>query len=129
VPVEIIGDLWIGTSDSSKQTEIDSAEPERYWPGLRAVVRFLEWVRPVLVGRSTDGYAATAAGLIEPADVCVVDGVVVDHRATAAAANARWRTQEAARQRHDTFRYGWEGDRAGGSPPGPRGYAGSELGA
>jgi pimeloyl-ACP methyl ester carboxylesterase len=79
------------------------------------VVAFLGWVRPVLVGHSTGGYAvtaATAAGLIDPAALCVVDGVVLDDRAAATTANAQWRTPEAAQQLRDMFRYGWAGDRA-----------------
>jgi pimeloyl-ACP methyl ester carboxylesterase len=96
------------------KTGLDSADPERYWRDLGAVVRFLGWSRPLLVGHSTGGYAvtaATAAGLVEPAAICVVDGVVLDDRDAAISANARWRTPEASQQLRDMFRYGWAGDR------------------
>jgi pimeloyl-ACP methyl ester carboxylesterase len=95
------------------RTELDSSRPEQYWRDLGDVVAFLGWARPVLVGHSTGGYAvtaATAAGLIDPAALCVVDGVVLDDRAAATTAHAQWRTPEAAQQLRDMFRYGWAAD-------------------
>ncbi|MGP8304505.1 alpha/beta fold hydrolase [Streptomyces inhibens] len=64
------------------QTRLDSTDPERYWRDIGSVVTALSWEHPVLVGHSTDGYAVTAAasGLVEPAALCIVDGVVLDDR-------------------------------------------------
>jgi pimeloyl-ACP methyl ester carboxylesterase len=95
------------------QTPLDSRLPEQYWRDLGRVVAALGWSRPLLVGHSTGGYAvtaATAAGLVDPAALCVVDGVVLDDRATAVAAQARWRTPAATQRLRATFRYGWTAD-------------------
>lgn len=95
------------------QTAIDSSGPEQYWRDLSSVVAALSWDRPVLVGHSTGGYAvtaATASGLVKPAMLCVVDGVVLDDRATSATSHAAMRTPEAADQLRAMFRYGWRAD-------------------
>lgn len=95
------------------QTRLDSTGPEQYWRDLGGVVTALGWDRPVLVGHSTGGYAvtaATAAGLVEPAALCVVDGVVLDDRNASLAEHAAARTTEAADRLRAMFRYGWEAD-------------------
>ncbi|MEU6956192.1 alpha/beta hydrolase [Streptomyces sp. NPDC045714] len=95
------------------QTRLDSTGPEQYWRDLGDAVAALGWVRPVLVGHSTGGYAVTAAaasGLVEPAALCVVDGVVLDDRHASLAEHAAARTTEAADRLRAMFRYGWEAD-------------------
>jgi pimeloyl-ACP methyl ester carboxylesterase len=92
------------------QSEPGSTVAEQYWRDLGAVVTALGWERPVLVGHSMGGYAVTAAaaaGLVEPAAVCVVDGLVPDDRATAAAGLAQWTGPEGAERLRSMFRYGW----------------------
>lgn len=87
-----------------------SSRPEQYWRDLGDVVTALGWVRPVLVGHSTGGYAVTAAaaaGLVDAAALCVVDGMVLDHREAAILAQARWQGPEAAQRLREMFRYGW----------------------
>ncbi|MGW0005925.1 alpha/beta fold hydrolase [Nocardia grenadensis] len=94
-------------------TAADSRTPEQYWRDLGEVVAALGWDRPVLVGHSTGGYAvtaATAAGVVDPAALCVVDGLVLDDRETAVRGNAQWRGPAAARQLREMFRYGWRSD-------------------
>lgn len=100
------------------QTPLDSATPtaaagqtasEWYWRDLAAAVRWLGWERPVLVGHSTGGYAVTAVaaeGLVTPAAICVIDGFVLDDRATAIERHAPWRTPEAAAALRERFGYG-----------------------
>lgn len=91
-------------------TKADSRTAEQYWRDLGDVVAALGWDRPILVGHSTGGYAvtaATAAGVVEPAALCVVDGLVLDDRATAVRGNAQWREPAAGRQLREMFRYGW----------------------
>jgi pimeloyl-ACP methyl ester carboxylesterase len=86
-----------------------STTAEQYWRDLAAVVAALGWDRPLLVGHSTGGYAVTAitaAGLTHPAGICVVDGLVLDDRPTAARALAGFRTQQAADDLRRTFGYG-----------------------
>ena len=93
-----------------------STAPEQYWRDLAVVVAALRWERPLLAGQSTGGYAVTAvaaAGLVEPAAVCVVDGLVLDDRRTAATTLAGFRTAEAAGELRDTFGYGRRFDAAG----------------
>ncbi|MBA0050914.1 alpha/beta hydrolase [Streptomyces sp. AJS327] len=93
------------------RTRLGSGGPERYWRDIGDAVTALGWDRPVLVGHSTGGYAvtaATAAGLVEPAALCVVDGVVLDDRAASLLEHAALRTGEAADRLRATFRYGWE---------------------
>ncbi|MEV6472652.1 alpha/beta hydrolase [Streptomyces sp. NPDC051657] len=95
------------------QTGLDSTGPEQYWRDLGGVVTTLGWDHPVLVGHSTGGYAVTAAtagGLVEPAALCVVDGVVLDDRNASLAEHAAARTTEAADRLRAMFRYGWEAD-------------------
>lgn len=95
------------------QTRLDSASPEQYWRDIDSVVSALGWDRPVLVGHSTGGYAVTAAaasGLVEPAALCVVDGVVLDDRNASLAEHAGLRTAEAADRLRTMFRYGWKAD-------------------
>lgn len=92
------------------QHPLGSTSGAQYWRDLADVVAELGWERPLLAGHSTGGYAVTAAvaaGLIDASGVCVVDGVVLDDRATAAAALAHWSTDEGARWMRETFRYGW----------------------
>jgi pimeloyl-ACP methyl ester carboxylesterase len=87
-----------------------SSTPEQYWRDLGDVVVALEWDRPVLVGHSTGGYAVTAAaaaGLVDAAALCVVDGMVLDDRGTATLAQAQWQGPEAADRLREMFRYGW----------------------
>lgn len=91
----------------------ESATAEQYWRDLGTIVEALGWEHPVLVGHSTGGYAvtaATAAGLVTPAALCVVDGLVLDDRDTAAAVYAGFRTPEAVAELNRTFRYGWRAD-------------------
>jgi pimeloyl-ACP methyl ester carboxylesterase len=93
------------------QTRLDSTGPEEYWRDIGDVVTALAWERPVLVGHSTGGYAvtaATAAGLVEPAALCVVDGVVLDDRTASVAAHSAQRSAEAADRLRTMFRYGWK---------------------
>lgn len=95
------------------QTELSSSGPEQYWRDIGSVVAAPPWDRPVLVGHSTGGYAVTAAaasGLVEPAALCVVDGVVLDDRDTSLAEHAAVRTPEAADRLRNMFRYGWKAD-------------------
>lgn len=97
------------------QTRLGSTGPEQYWRDIGRVVTALGWDRPVLVGHSTGGYAVTAAaasGLVEPAALCVVDGVVLDDRSASLAGHAAARTTEAADRLRTMFRYGWETDEA-----------------
>ncbi|RAK29806.1 pimeloyl-ACP methyl ester carboxylesterase [Actinoplanes lutulentus] len=87
----------------------DSVNAEQYWRDLAVVVAGLGWERPLLVGHSTGGYAVTAvvaAGLVEAAGICVVDGLVLDDRAGGAAALAEIRTPEMAGQLRRAFGYG-----------------------
>lgn len=92
------------------RTAFDSHHAEQYWRDLAAVAHSLGWEHPVLVGHSMGGYAVTAvtaAGLIDPAAVCVVDGLVLDEREKAVAQQAYWTTPEALEQIRVEFRYGW----------------------
>ncbi|WP_327147376.1 alpha/beta fold hydrolase [Nocardia sp. NBC_01329] len=94
-------------------TEADSRTPEQYWRDLGEVVVALGWDRPVLVGHSTGGYAvtaATAAGVVDSGALCVIDGLVLDDRETAALGNTQWREPEAAQRLREMFRYGWRAD-------------------
>ncbi|MET8556140.1 alpha/beta hydrolase [Streptomyces sp. NPDC004959] len=95
------------------QTRLDSTQPEQYWRDIGSVVTALDWDRPVLVGHSTGGYAvtaATASGLVEPAALCVVDGMVLDDRDASLAEHADVGTTEAADRLRAMFRYGWKAD-------------------
>ena|GEM_PF-1692650 len=95
------------------QTRLDSTDPEQYWRDIGSVVTALAWDRPVLVGHSTGGYAATAAtasGLVEPAALCIVDGVVLDDRNASLAEHVDVRTTETADRLRTMFRYGWKAD-------------------
>ncbi|MEZ3179440.1 alpha/beta hydrolase [Streptomyces pimonensis] len=95
------------------QTRLDSTGPEQYWRDLDSAITALAWDRPVLVGHSTGGYAvtaATASGLLEPAALCVVDGVVLGDRDASLAEHADVRTTEAADRLRRMFRYGWKAD-------------------
>lgn len=95
------------------QTRLGSTNPEQYWRDIGSVVTALAWDRPVLVGHSTGGYAvtaATASGLVEPAALCIVDGVVLDDRNASIAEHADVRTTEAADRLRTMFRYGWKAD-------------------
>ncbi|WP_272267422.1 alpha/beta fold hydrolase [Rhodococcus sp. Rp3] len=92
------------------QSALTSSTAEQYWRDLGAVIEALGWDRPVLVGHSTGGYAVTAtvaAGLVDAAALCVVDGMVLDDRAAAVAAQAQWQNPRAIEQVKETFRYGW----------------------
>ncbi|GAA4069785.1 alpha/beta hydrolase [Actinomadura miaoliensis] len=94
-------------------SEPTSSTPEQYWRDLGDVVAALGWDRPLLVGHSTGGYAVTAAaaaGLVDPSAVCVVDGMVLDDRDTAARGQTQWRAPEAAARLREMFRYGWRAD-------------------
>ncbi|MGW0607957.1 alpha/beta fold hydrolase [Streptomyces sp. NPDC002640] len=93
------------------QTRLGSSGPEQYWRDIAGVVASLGWDRPVLVGHSTGGYAVTAAaasGLVEPAALCVVDGMVLDDRTASLSEHAAARTTEATDRLRTMFRYGWE---------------------
>ncbi|GHH94079.1 hypothetical protein GCM10017779_45360 [Streptomyces capillispiralis] len=93
------------------RTRLDSTSSEQYWRDIGDVVTALAWDRPVLVGHSTGGYAVTAAtacGLVEPAALCIVDGVVLDDRDASLAQHAAVRTTEAMDRLRTVFRYGWE---------------------
>ncbi|MFF9691146.1 alpha/beta fold hydrolase [Streptomyces sp. NPDC014623] len=95
------------------QTRLGSTNPEQYWRDIGSVVTALAWDRPVLVGHSTGGYAvtaATASGLVEPAALCIVDGVVLDDRNASIAEHADVRTTGAADRLRTMFRYGWKAD-------------------
>jgi len=62
-------------------------------PTCSTVIQTLGWRRPLLIGHSTGGYAVTAvtaAGLVTPAALGVVDGLVLDDRATAAARSRQY---------------------------------------
>ena len=92
------------------QNRLDSSDPEQYWRDLGAVLEACAWDRPVLVGHSTGGYAVaalTASGLATPAALCVVDGMVLDDRATALEQQAALRSAESVEQLQRIFRYGW----------------------
>lgn len=86
-----------------------SSTPEQYWRDLGEVMAALRWDRPVLVGHSTGGYAVTAAaaGSVDAAALCVVDGMVLDDRGTATLAQAQWQGPEATERLREMFRYGW----------------------
>ncbi|MFI6206387.1 alpha/beta fold hydrolase [Streptomyces sp. NPDC051041] len=95
------------------QSRLDSTGPEQYWRDIGDVVTAPARDRPVLVGHSTGGYAVTAAaagGLVEPAALCTVDGVVLDDRDASLAEHADLRTTEAADRLRTMFRYGWKAD-------------------
>ncbi|GAA3289973.1 hypothetical protein GCM10020295_03140 [Streptomyces cinereospinus] len=65
------------------QTRLGSTGPEQYWRDIGSAVTAPPRDRPVSVGRRTGGYAVTAAtagGHVEPAALCLVDGVVLDDR-------------------------------------------------
>jgi len=97
-------------------SDAGSTDAEQYWRDLAVVVAALGWERPLLVGHSTGGYAVTAvaaAGAVAPAGICVVDGLVLDDRPTAARALAGFRTAESAEMLRDTFGYGRRFDAAG----------------
>jgi pimeloyl-ACP methyl ester carboxylesterase len=92
------------------RTPMDSDNAEQYWRDLGPICAALKFGRPILAGHSAGGYAVTAAaaaGVVEPAGVCVVDGFVPDTRAVAAeaAATADWPAM--AGQLQAMFRYGW----------------------
>lgn len=90
------------------QTCLQSSSPEQYWRDLGQVCEASG--ASVLIGHSSGGYAscaATAAGLIDPLALCVVDGVVLEDRATAVAQNVSWSTPEAKVKLQETMRYGW----------------------
>lgn len=92
------------------RSPLESDQAEQYWRDLAAAARALGWETPVLVGHSMGGYAVTAvtaAGLVEPAAVCIVDGLVLDERGTAVAQQAYWSSPEALEQARDRFGYGW----------------------
>jgi len=91
------------------RSSAESRNAEQYWRDLAVVIAELGWDRPLLVGHSTGGYAVTAvtaAGLVDPAAVCVVDGLVLDDRPTAARTLAGFRTAAAADEMRRTFGYG-----------------------
>ncbi|CAL9394315.1 2-succinyl-6-hydroxy-2,4-cyclohexadiene-1-carboxylate synthase [Streptomyces sp. enrichment culture] len=92
------------------RTTLDSTRADQYWRDLGDAVAALGWRRPVLVGHSLGGYAVTAvtaAGLIEPAAVCTVDGLVLDDRPTAARRHAGWHRPSAQQELRTMFHYGW----------------------
>jgi len=92
------------------QTRVDSHNAEQYWQDLADVVHTLGWENPVLVGHSLGGYAVTAvaaSGLVRPAAVCVVDGLVLNTRDEAVREQERWTTPQAREQVRAQFRYGW----------------------
>ncbi|MCP3012243.1 alpha/beta hydrolase [Nocardiopsis dassonvillei] len=92
------------------RTGADSHDAEQYWRDLAGAVRALGWESPVLVGHSLGGYAVTAvaaSGLVRPAAVCVVDGLVLDTREEAVANQERWTTPEARERLRARFGYGW----------------------
>ena len=93
-----------------------SHSAEQYWRDLAVVIAALGWERPLLVGHSTGGYAVTAvtaAGLIDPAGVCVLDGLVLDDRPTTVRTLAGFRTPAAADELRRAFGYGRRFDAAG----------------
>ncbi|MEV4347913.1 alpha/beta hydrolase [Actinoplanes sp. NPDC049596] len=93
----------------------ESRTAEQYWRDLAVVVTASGWERPLLVGHSTGGYAVTAvtaAGLVEPSGICIVDGLVLDDRQTAARALGQLRTTQAAEDLRRTFGYGRRFDAA-----------------
>lgn len=92
------------------RTPLGSNDAEQYWRDLRPVCDALELRQPILVGHSTGGYAVTAAaaaGVVEPAGLCVLDGFVPDTRTVAqqTVTDADWPAM--ADELHDMFRYGW----------------------
>ncbi|WP_328474041.1 alpha/beta hydrolase [Actinoplanes sp. NBC_00393] len=98
------------------QNRADSQTPEQYWRDLADVVAALGWRRPLLAGHSTGGYAVTAvtaAGLVTPSALCVVDGLVLDDRATAREQLAGFLTEESAAELERMFGYGLRFDAAG----------------
>ncbi|MDV8066667.1 alpha/beta hydrolase [Rhodococcus sp. IEGM 1366] len=95
-------------------SEAGSRTAEQYWRDLADVAASLGWERPILVGHSTGGYAvsaATAAGIVTPAAIAVIDGVVLEDRATAIHDNAHWHKPEAAQRLREIYLYGWRVDR------------------
>ncbi|WP_017612391.1 alpha/beta fold hydrolase [Nocardiopsis salina] len=92
------------------RSPLESDRAEQYWRDLAAATRALGWDNPLLVGHSMGGYAVTAvtaAGLVDPAAVCIVDGLVLDDRETAVAQQAYWSSPEALEQIRTRFGYGW----------------------
>ncbi len=94
----------------------ESATAEQYWRDLATITTALGWDRPLLVGHSTGGYAVTAvtaATLVHPAGICVVDGLVLDDRPTTTRLLAAFRTQQATDTLQRTFGYGLRFDTTG----------------
>jgi pimeloyl-ACP methyl ester carboxylesterase len=92
------------------RTPLDSSDAEQYWRDLGPLCAALGCRRPILAGHSTGGYAVTAAaaaGVADPAGVCVLDGFVPESRAIAqqAAVDVDWPAM--ASQLRAMFRYGW----------------------
>ncbi|BAL89926.1 hypothetical protein AMIS_47060 [Actinoplanes missouriensis 431] len=93
----------------------NSVDAEQYWRDLGTVVTALGWDRPLLVGHSTGGYAVTAAvaaGLVEPAGICVVDGLVLDDREASTRTLEGTRAPQTAAQLRQAFGYGLRLDAA-----------------
>lgn len=92
------------------RTPLGSSDAEQYWRDLGPVCDALGLRKPILAGHSTGGYAiaaAAAAGVVEPAGLCVLDGFVPDTRTAArqAVTDAGW--PALADELHRMFRYGW----------------------
>jgi pimeloyl-ACP methyl ester carboxylesterase len=91
------------------RSRASSQNAEQYWRDLGPVVQALGWDRPLLVGHSTGGYAvtaATAAGLVNPSGLCLIDGLVLDDRAAATRALADLRAPAARDELARKFGYG-----------------------
>lgn len=95
------------------QTRLDSIDPEQYWRDIAKAVAALSWKKPILVGHSGGGYgvtAAVAAQLVEPAALCIIDGMVLDDRETSIAQHAALRSPQSLERLQTQFRYGWKAD-------------------
>ncbi len=78
--------------------------------------RLVDHCHPVAVDLRGHGHSAPtsstpeqywAAGSVDAAALCVVDGMVLDDRGTARLAQAQWQGPEAAERLREMFRYGW----------------------
>lgn len=96
------------------RTMLESSDAEQYWRDIGPLVAGLGLRRPVLVGHSLGGYAATAfaASGGACAAVVAVDGFVPDPRERVEQETALRDQAEWERSLWEAFRYGWRASEA-----------------